>query len=97
MATEKLPSETTEDRWRTATWLTPFIFQIGLALLAAVAWVVGKWVFHTSFAIDRSVLSTRRKHDAAYQAFRVGDGEVVGFGELLAAPPEKMRYTVADF
>ena len=36
-------------------------------------------------------------HDAAYQAFRDGEGEVVGFGELLAAPPEKMRYTVADF
>lgn len=51
MAAEKLPSEPTVDRWRTATWLTPFLFQIGLALLAAVAWVAGKWVFHTSFVL----------------------------------------------
>lgn len=36
-------------------------------------------------------------HDAAYQAFRDGEGAVVGFGELLAAPPGKTRYTIADF
>jgi quinol monooxygenase YgiN len=36
-------------------------------------------------------------HDAAYQAFRDGEGAVVGFGELLAGPPGKTRYTIADF
>ena len=36
-------------------------------------------------------------HDEAYQAFRDGDDEVVGFGELLASPPGKTRYTVAEF
>jgi hypothetical protein len=55
VATEKVQSETAEDRWRTATWLTPFFFQIGLALLAAVAWVAGKWVFHTSFVLAQVI------------------------------------------
>ena len=35
-------------------------------------------------------------HDDAYQAFRAGEGEISGFGQLLAEPPTKTRYTTAD-
>ncbi len=35
-------------------------------------------------------------HDEAYRAFRAGEGKLTDLPPLLAAPPNKTRYTTSD-